>query len=135
MRILDEVKRAERYHDRFLLTLCSVSGYERLEQRHGADWAESLLREFAQALSKNVREVDAVARIGGGRFAVLSPETDKDSGALLKRLDHLLPRLSAVRALGDPDEVRLVGRQYTYPDEVPTGGELLALIRSSYPAA
>ena len=63
---------------------------------------------------------------------MLSPETDKDSGALLKRLDLLLPRLSAVRELGDPDQVRLVGRQYTYPDEVPTGGELLALLRSSY---
>jgi GAF domain-containing protein len=133
-RILDEVKRAERYHDRFLLTLCSVSGYEQLEQRHGAAWAESLLREFALALSRNVREVDTIARIGGGRFAVLSPETDKDSGALLKRLDNLLPRLDAVRSLGDPDEVRLVGRQYTYPDEVSTGGEMLALIRSAYPA-
>jgi len=134
-RILDEVKRAERYHDRFLLTLCSLSGYERLENRHGTAWAESLLREFAQALAKNVREVDAVARIGSGRFAVLSPETDKDSGALLRRLDGLLPRLESVRSLGDPDEVRLVGRQYTYPDEVQTGGELLALIRSSYPTA
>jgi GGDEF domain-containing protein len=133
-RILDEVRRAERYHDRFLLTLCSVSGYERLEERHGADWAGSLLKELAQALVRNVREVDVVARIGGGRFAVLSPETDKDSGALLKRLDDLLPRLEAVRSLGDPGEVRLVGRQYTYPDEVSTGGEILALIRSTYPS-
>jgi GGDEF domain-containing protein len=131
-RVLEEVKRAERYHDRFLITLCAISGFDRLVERHGRDWAEGLIREFAEALSRNVREVDAVARIGGGRFAVLSPETDKDSGALLKRLDLLLPKLSTVRALGDPDEVRLVGRQYTYPDEIPTGGELLALLRSSY---
>ena len=134
-RILEEVKRAERYHDRFLLTLCAISGFDRLVERHGREWAEGLIREFAEALTRNVREVDAVARIGGGRFAVLSPETDKDSGALLKRLDLLLPKLSAVRTLGDPDEVRLVGRQYTYPDEVPTGGELLALLRSSYSPA
>ena len=134
-RIMDEVKRAERYHDRFLLTLCAISGFDRLVERHGSEWAEGLVREFAEALTRNVREVDAVARIGGGRFAVLSPETDKDSGALLKRLDLLLPRLTAVRSLGDTDEVRLVGRQYTYPDEIPTGGELLALLRSSYAPA
>ena len=134
-RVLEEVKRAERYHDRFLITLCAISGFDRLVERHGRDWAEGLVLEFAEALTRNVREVDAVARIGGGRFAVLSPETDKDSGALLKRLDLLLPKLSAVRALGDPDEVRLVGRQYTYPDEIPTGGELLALLRSSYAPA
>jgi hypothetical protein len=134
-KIMEEVKRAERYHDRILLTLCSISGYERLEQRHGSAWADGLLREFAHALTRNVREVDAVARIGGGRFAVLSPETDKDSGALLKRLDHLLPTLPSVQGIPDPEEVRLVGRQYTYPDEVPTAGELLSLIRSSYSAA
>ncbi len=134
-KILEEVKRAERYHDRILLTLCSISGYEKLGQRHGAEWAEGLLREFAQALTRNVREVDAVARIGGGRFAVLSPESDKDSGALLRRLDLLLPTLASVKDLADTGEVRLVGRQYAYPDEVPTGGELLALIRSSYPTA
>jgi diguanylate cyclase (GGDEF)-like protein len=131
-KIMEEVKRAERYHDRILLTICSISGYERLEQRHGAPWAEGLLRDFAHALTRNVREVDAVARIGGGRVAVLSPETDKDSGALLKRLDHLLPTLPSVKDTSDPGEVRLVGRQYTYPDEVPTAGELLALIRTSY---
>lgn len=128
-RIQDEVKRAERYHDRFLLTLCTLSAFDDLESKHGTDWAKTLLREFAEALSRNVREVDAVARLGGGRFAVLSPETDKDSGALLRRLDHLVPRLSCVRALPNPGEVRLEGRQFTYPDEVPTGGEILELLR------
>ncbi|MGE5176452.1 MAG: GAF domain-containing protein [Hyphomicrobiales bacterium] len=128
-RIEEEVKRAERYHDRFLLTVCAFPDFARLASRHGPVWSERLLREFAVALSRNVREVDAVARIGDGRFAVLSPETDKDSGALLRRLDLLVPRLECVRALDDPNEVRLSGRQFTYPDEIPTGGELLALVR------
>jgi diguanylate cyclase (GGDEF)-like protein len=132
-RIQEEVKRAERYHDRILLTLCSISGYEKLERSHGAEWTESFVREFAQVLAKNVREVDTVARLGEGRFAVLSPESDKDDGALLKRLDHLVPRLESVQALGDSNDIHLVGRQYSYPDEVSTGGELVALIRSSYP--
>jgi len=76
-----------------------------------------------------VREVDAVARIGGGRFAVLSPETDKNGGALLRRLDLLLPRLECIRSLEEPSEVHLTGQQIIYPDEIPTGGEILALIR------
>jgi GAF domain-containing protein len=128
-RIQAEVKRAERYHDRFLLTLCTLTEFDALESKHGTEWAKGLLREFAEALSRNVREVDAVARLGGGRFAVLSPETDKDSGALLRRLDHLVPRLACVRSLPNPDEVQLRGQQFTYPDEVPTGGELLELLR------
>jgi len=131
-RVLEEVKRVERYHDRFLLTFCSIPGLSRLKDRHGPIWADALVREFGLALAKNVREVDAVARIGGGRFAVLSPETDKNGGALLQRLDQILPSLESVRSLSDPGEIRLVGRQYSYPDEIPTGGEVLALIRSSY---
>ncbi|HEU4726218.1 MAG TPA: GAF domain-containing protein [Candidatus Eisenbacteria bacterium] len=128
-RVQDEVKRAERYHDRFLLTLCVLAEFDALEAKHGTEWAKTLLREFAEALSRNVREVDAVARLGGGRFAVLSPETDKDSGALLRRLDHLVPRLPCVVGLPNPAEVQLLGQQYTYPDDVPTGGELLELLR------
>lgn len=131
-RIEEEVRRAERYHDRFLLTLCVFPDFTRLAERNGPDWGERLLREFAVALSRNVREVDAVARIGDGRFAILSPETDKDSGALLRRLDQLVPRLECVRGLENPGDVRLTGRQFTYPDEIPTGGELLALIRDDH---
>jgi diguanylate cyclase (GGDEF)-like protein len=128
-RIQDEVKRAERYHEGFLLTLCSINDFTRIGERHGDDFADRLLREFGMALTRNVREVDAVARVGEGRFAVLSPETDKDSGALLKRLDLLLSRVECVQALASPSEIRLTGRQYAYPDEIPTGGELIALIR------
>jgi diguanylate cyclase (GGDEF)-like protein len=129
VRIQDEVKRAERYHEGFLLTLCAIAEFPLLGQRHGKEFSDRLLREFGASLARNVREVDTVARVGEGRFAVLSPETDKDSGALLKRLDLLLPRLECVREMESPSEVRLLGRQYAYPDEIATGGELIALIR------
>ena len=129
-RLLEEVKRVERYHDRFLLTLLSIAAYDQLAQRHGQEWADDLVREFAAVLSRNVREVDVVARTGGGRFTILSPETEQDGGALIRRLDQLLQSLEVVRTLPDASEVKLLGRQVTYPDEVPTGGELLAMIRS-----
>jgi hypothetical protein len=47
----------------------------------------------------------------------------------LKRLDLLLPRLDCVREMETPSEIRLLGQQYAYPDEIATGGELIALIR------
>lgn len=131
-RLVAEMKRVERYHDRFLVTLLTISGHERLRQRYGQEWADDLVREFAAVLSRNVREVDVVARTGNGRFAILSPETEQDGGALLKRLDHLLTSLEAVRTLPEAAEVQLIGRQVTYPDEVATGGELLALIRTGH---
>jgi diguanylate cyclase (GGDEF)-like protein len=131
-RVLEEVKRAERYHDHFLLTLCAIAGYQDLVEKQGAEWTETLVQDFARSLSRNVREVDLVARVGGGRFAVLSPETDKDHGALLKRLDQLLLEAQKARSLPYPEQVQLIGRQYAFPEDVPTGGEMVALLRGSY---
>jgi diguanylate cyclase (GGDEF)-like protein len=131
-RVLEEVKRAERYHDKFLLTLCAIAGYQDLLERQGAEWTEGLIQDFAKSLSRNVREVDLVARVGAGRFAVLSPETDKDHGAMLKRLDQLLLEAQKARELPYTEQVQLIGRQYVFPEDVPTGGEMVALLRGSY---
>jgi diguanylate cyclase (GGDEF)-like protein len=130
-RVEEEVKRAERYRERFLMTVCTIAAFERLADQNGSAWAESVQKEFAESLRKNVREVDAVARVADGRFAVLSPASDKDSGALIRRLENLLGQLPSVRALSGPAEVRLVGRQYSFPDEIGTGGELLSLVRTA----
>jgi GGDEF domain-containing protein len=130
-RVEEEVKRAERYRERFLLTVLSVSDFDRLADQGGSAWADSFQKEFAEALRRNVREVDALARIGSGRFAVLSPASDKDGGAFLRRLEALLGQLPSVRSMFRPDDARLSGRQYYFPDEIATGGELLSLVRST----
>jgi len=113
--------------DRLHLTL---GDEQRAQGAFCDDQDRGAAREFAAVLSRNVREVDVVARTGGGRFTILSPETEQDGGALIRRLDQLLQSLEVVRTLPDASEVKLLGRQVTYPDEVPTGGELLAMIRS-----
>jgi GGDEF domain-containing protein len=130
-RVEEEVKRAERYRERFLLTVLAVSDFDRLADQGGTAWADSFQKEFAQALRRNVREVDALARIGSGRFAVLSPASDKDGGAFLRRLETLLGQLPSVRSMFRPDDARLSGRQYYFPDEIATGGELLSLVRTA----
>jgi diguanylate cyclase (GGDEF)-like protein len=130
-RVEEEVKRAERYRERFLLTVLAIPEFERLADQGGSEWSESVQKEFAQALRRNVREVDAVARISEGRFAVLSPASDKDGGAFLRRLEALLTQLPAVRTMFNPAEARLSGRQYYFPDEIATGGELLSLVRTA----
>jgi GAF domain-containing protein len=128
-RLEDEIKRSDRYREPFLLTLCALEGYDRVRRHQGERWSQDFVRELAAALRRNVREVDDVAWMGGGQFAVLSPATQKDHGVLLSRLTALLPRLENVRHLGRDEELTVVGRQVSYPDDVTTPGELLGLIR------
>ncbi|HEY7728435.1 MAG TPA: GAF domain-containing protein, partial [Candidatus Eisenbacteria bacterium] len=130
-RLEAEVKRSDRYREPFLLTICTLPEYDRVRRRQGERWSQDFVRELAVVLKRNVREVDTVAWMGGGHFAVLSPATQKDHGVLLARIQDLVPRLEAVRHLGPEAELRLVGRQVTYPEEVGTPGELLALIRGN----
>jgi GGDEF domain-containing protein/GAF domain-containing protein len=130
-RLDDEVKRSDRYREPFLLTLCALPEFDRVRRKQGEKWSQDFLRELARELRRNVREVDAVAWMGGGQFAVLSPATQKDHGVLLDRILDLLPRLDSVRGLGRGEELRLVGRQVSYPEEVGSPGELLALIRGA----
>jgi len=130
-RMQDEVKRAERYRERFVVTLCAIENFDTLHERLGPAWTEGFLKEFAQVLRRNVREVDAVARIEDGRFAVLSPASEKDHGALLRRVGGLVGQLASVRSLPNAGDVRLDGRQYSFPDEIATGGELLTILRGT----
>jgi GAF domain-containing protein len=130
-RLDDEVKRSDRYREPFLLTLCALPEYDRVRRRQGERWSQDFLQELAAALRRNVREVDAVAWMGGGQFAVLSPATQKDHGTLLTRIQDLLPGLESVRHLGRDEALQLVGRQVAYPEDVGTPGELLTLIRGA----
>ena len=44
---------------------------------------DEVLRNLAQTLSANVREIDVVARLGGEEFAALLPSTDLDGAIRL----------------------------------------------------
>jgi len=50
---------------------------------------------------------------------------------LLDRQGGFLAQLPAVRSMFNPAEARLSGRQYYFPDEIATGGELLSLVRTA----
>ena len=97
-RLADVLRRewamAKRYQNPLACVMVDIDHFKDFNDRHGHDAGDSVLKEVAQALSGNLREVDLAARYGGEEFAVLLPQTEK-SGALTlaQRL------LDSVRAL------------------------------------
>jgi two-component system, cell cycle response regulator len=58
------------------LVLCDVDNFKAVNDQHGHDAGDEVLREFAGRLQKSIRNIDFACRYGGEEFVVVMPETD-----------------------------------------------------------
>jgi two-component system cell cycle response regulator len=56
--------------------LIDMDYFKSVNDTHGHDTGDSVLREFADRLRRNIRGVDLACRFGGEEFVVLMPDTD-----------------------------------------------------------
>jgi diguanylate cyclase (GGDEF)-like protein len=84
-----ELKRARRYGRPLAVLYLDLDDFKRVNDSHGHQTGDAVLKLVAEAIRRAVRQPDVVARLGGDEFGVLMPETD---GALA---DAAAARLSA----------------------------------------
>ena len=56
--------------------LIDMDFFKSVNDTHGHDIGDAVLREFADRLRRNIRGVDLACRFGGEEFVVLMPDTD-----------------------------------------------------------
>ncbi|MGB2874154.1 MAG: GGDEF domain-containing protein [Gaiellaceae bacterium] len=78
-----EWRRAERVGDPLALILADIDDFKAVNDRHGHQLGDEVLRRVGQILADNVRQVDLAARYGGEEFAVIVPETDLEGAIQL----------------------------------------------------
>jgi hypothetical protein len=116
-----EVKRSERYAVPFLLTVFELEG------PFGAPPPpEELVLTFARRFHGQLRAMDAMARLGRTRFAVLNPHTDKGGGRMVLRARTVLGQLDSEQPGASSLDVR--GNQIHFPADVATFDDLVARI-------
>lgn len=76
-RLEEEIKRAERYKNTLSLIMLDIDYFKQYNDIYGHQAGDSILRDVAFFLKKNIREYDLVARYGGEEFSVILPETGK----------------------------------------------------------
>ena len=74
-RIAEEYKRAERYHEPLACAMIDVDHFKRVNDTHGHDVGDAVLREIGARLKTGLREIDVVARYGGEEFMLALPGT------------------------------------------------------------
>ena len=73
--VADEDARVSRYRHTATVVIIELDGLERLVASLGRGAGDRVLPALADALSRNARAADHLARIGPARFGVLLPET------------------------------------------------------------
>jgi diguanylate cyclase (GGDEF)-like protein len=73
----DEITRAIRYNDRLSLVICDIDYFKKINDTHGHQFGDTVLKGIAATLKDNIRDgVDIAARYGGEEFALILVKTD-----------------------------------------------------------
>jgi len=128
-RLHEEFRRAQRYGDTLSLIMIDLDHFKDVNDRHGHQAGDVVLRDAAALIRASIRDPDICARYGGEEFAVILPKTHM-SGALavaeriwkeLGAKEYLLPQA------GGPAKIRVtasIGIAF-YPSKDISSGELL----------
>ena len=99
-----EMERARRMGVPLSLAIIDIDFFKRINDRHGHDAGDAVLREVAQCLLANIRKSDLLARIGGEEFALVMLGTQPPGAWVV--LERLRAAVETMR--------------------IPAGGELIA---------
>jgi diguanylate cyclase (GGDEF)-like protein len=85
----DEVERAKRFGQPLGLVMLDIDDFKMVNDSHGHQQGDIVLREVARILRESSRDIDAPARYGGEELAIVLPQTDiEGTHNLAERVRH-----------------------------------------------
>ncbi|MBI4935139.1 MAG: diguanylate cyclase [Actinobacteria bacterium] len=73
--LAEEIARADRFHRPVSVLMLDIDHFKRVNDVHGHQAGDRLLRGLSAVLTRKVRSIDRVCRYGGEEFTVILPET------------------------------------------------------------
>ena len=116
-----ELERAARTGEDVGLAMLDIDHFKILNDTHGHQAGDAVLRAVAAKLSEQSRKYDTVARYGGEEFAVILPRTDRE--ATLQIVERL--RLEVSEVAGGPN-VTISAGVATFPSDATGVDDLVA---------
>ncbi len=97
-----ELERSHRHGHQFALWLIDIDYLSRINDKSGEEKGDEVIAKIAQTIKQNLREIDLVYRFGGEQFAVILPETPRETVSIIverlreKIKNTLIPEVSPV---------------------------------------
>lgn len=98
--LLAEVKRAQRHGKQLSLILMDIDHFKEVNDTHGHQTGDAVLRHLVALLSPQIRAEDSLARWGGEEFMVVSPESDLEHTRLMAEKLRQLVATAAFPGVG-----------------------------------
>ena len=99
-----EVNRCRRYGQRASLVVMDLDDFKLVNDQHGHQVGDAVLKEVGRLLGQKVRDIDIAARYGGEEFAIILPETGRMSAFLVaERIRNEIERFFRRRSIARQD--------------------------------
>jgi diguanylate cyclase (GGDEF)-like protein len=85
-----ELERTQRHGVTLALAFVDLDGFKAVNDTHGHECGDLVLREAAHRLLGVVRDADTVARVGGDEFVIVFEPNDSNSRHLIERVERAL---------------------------------------------
>ena len=81
-RLVEMFGHALRFNEPLACVMCDLDRFKPVNDTHGHQAGDAVLRQFARILRDEAREIDRVGRYGGEEFILLLPGTTADAAAI-----------------------------------------------------
>ncbi|HTQ31309.1 MAG TPA: diguanylate cyclase [Opitutaceae bacterium] len=101
--LAEEAERSRRFGRPFALVLGDIDHFKEVNDTHGHQAGDAVLREVARRLAEGLRSVDRLARFGGEELAMILMETDRAAALEAARRAGAALTRAPIAVNGGPD--------------------------------
>jgi diguanylate cyclase (GGDEF)-like protein/PAS domain S-box-containing protein len=98
---VEEFRRAQRSKRPLSLLMLDIDQFKNINDTHGHEAGDFALKQVAETLRSNLREIDIIGRMGGDEFTVLLPDTALNDAFNLAERVRLDIEQTALQILGE----------------------------------